>query len=107
MSNAARGKRRRVEAAGRPVRLRSADPAEDDAEVGGELRLLRRRWRQLVKRIYEVDPLLCPRCHAEMRVVAFIVDHAVVDKILRRLDRKAEAHPERGPPHSAGLEAAS
>jgi len=29
---------------------------------------------RLVKRIYEVDPLCCPECGGEMKVVAFIID---------------------------------
>ena len=72
-----------------------------------DARVLRRRWRELIKRVYEVDPLVCPRCHAEMRVIAFIIDHAVVDKILRHLKRKGEAARERGPPGEADLGAAS
>jgi len=107
VSNAAKGRRRRADAAGGPARLQPA-AAEDDREVGvgAEIRVLRRRWRELIKRIYEVDPLLCPRCHAEMRIVAFIVDHEVVDKILRDLRRK-ELERGRAPPGAADLEAAS
>jgi hypothetical protein len=30
---------------------------------------LRRRWANLIRRVYEVDPLVCPRCGAEMRVI--------------------------------------
>jgi hypothetical protein len=32
----------------------------------------RRRWASLIKRVYEVDPLRCPKCGGEMRVIAFI-----------------------------------
>ena len=39
-----------------------------------------------------------------MRIIAFIIDHAVVDKILRHLERRG-VERERGPPDSAGLEA--
>ena len=28
---------------------------------------LRRRWANLIRRVYEVDPLACPRCGAGMR----------------------------------------
>ena len=31
------------------------------------IRLLRRRWRDLIRCIYEVDPVVCPRCETEMR----------------------------------------
>jgi hypothetical protein len=55
----------------------SSDRARNDQ--GPDARALRRNWAQLIKRIYEVDPLVCPSCGSEMKVVAFIIDHAVVD----------------------------
>jgi hypothetical protein len=38
----------------------------------------------LIKRIDEVDPICCPRCGGEMKVVAFIEPQAdLIEKILR------------------------
>ena len=35
-----------------------------------------------MKRIYEVDPLECPKCQAQMRILAFIQDaHSIKDII--------------------------
>ena len=50
----------------------------------------RRRWAELLRRIFEVDPLRCPRCGHEMRIVAFITQPRVIDQILThlRLDRR-------------------
>jgi hypothetical protein len=44
----------------------------------------RRRWPALIKRVYEVDPLRCPKCGGEMRVIAFIErrQRDVIRKIL-------------------------
>ena len=42
-------------------------------------------WRELLGRVYEVDPLTCPACGAEMKVVAFITDYEVIDRIIRHL----------------------
>ena len=61
-------------------------------------RALRRSWAQLIKRIYEVDPLVCPSCGSEMKVIAFITEHDLVDAILRHLERK-ERREARGPPN--------
>jgi len=36
---------------------------------------------------FEVDPLRCPQCGAEMRIVAFITARAVIDRILDHLRR--------------------
>jgi hypothetical protein len=45
----------------------------------------RSAWARLIAKIYEVDPLVCPRCSSKMRVLAVITDPAAVDKILRHL----------------------
>ncbi len=39
----------------------------------------------LIKRVYEIDPLTCPHCGSQMKVVAFIEppQDEVVEKILR------------------------
>ena len=63
-----------------------------------DARALRRSWARLIKRIYEVDPLVCPSCGSEMRVIAFITEHDVIDAILRHLEGK-EAQGARAPPN--------
>ncbi len=45
--------------------------------------LRRQSWARLLRKVFEVDPLLCPRCRVEMEVVACITDPAVIDAILR------------------------
>ena len=42
-------------------------------------------WAALVKRVFEVDPLACPRCGSEMKIISFIErnQREVVEKILR------------------------
>ena len=71
-----------------------------------DARVMRRSWAQLIKRIYEVDPLVCPSCGSEMKVIAFITEHDVIDAILRHL-AKTEARSPRGPPGAATLPATS
>jgi hypothetical protein len=39
----------------------------------------------LLRRIFELDPLRCPRCGHAMRVVAFITEPPVIDRILTHL----------------------
>ena len=39
-------------------------------------------WARLIKKIYEVDPLVCPKCGRDMRIIAFIEDCKVIKKIL-------------------------
>jgi len=60
---------------------------------------LRRRWAELIRRVYEVDPLVCPRCGSEMRVIGFITQPALIDRILDHLRRRDKIP--RPPPLSA------
>jgi len=48
-------------------------------------RALRRRWAALVGRIYEVDPLVCPRCGGTMCIIAFLTEPRVIGRILKHL----------------------
>ena len=50
----------------------------------------------MIRKVYETDPLLCPSCGGQMRVIAFIEDHKVIDKIIRHL--KLIFTAERPPP---------
>jgi hypothetical protein len=57
-------------------------------------------------RVARGDPLVCPTCGSEMKVIAFIAEHYVVDAILRHL-AKTEARSPRGLPGAATLPATS
>jgi hypothetical protein len=59
------------------------------------------RWAQLLARIFQVLPLLCPSCGGDMRILAFLTDPPVVQGILLHLDlphRPPPVAPARGPP---------
>jgi len=49
----------------------------------------------MIRNVYEVNPLLCPECGAEMKIIAFIEDPEVIDKIIshRNLAFQAERPP--------------
>jgi len=40
---------------------------------------------EMIRKVYEVDPLVCPQCGGQMKVIAFITDYAVVDRIIHHL----------------------
>ena len=46
----------------------------------------RKNWARLIQKIYNVDPLVCPKCHGRMRIISFIEDMEIIEKILRHLD---------------------
>ena len=53
---------------------------------------------RLIKKVYEVDPLICPHCGGEMRFLAVIEEAPVIEKILRHIKagihgHRCERHP--------------
>jgi len=50
-------------------------------------------------KVYEIDPLLCPKCGGKMRIISFIEEHKVIDKIINHLKLTFKA--ERSPPPQA------
>jgi hypothetical protein len=40
-------------------------------------------WAACIKRIYEIDPLECPKCKAQMRIIAFIQDEHSIKDIMK------------------------
>jgi len=45
----------------------------------------RKNWARLIQKIYEVDPLTCPKCRGTMRILSFIQDPEVIRAILKHL----------------------
>ena len=58
-------------------------------------------WALLLARIYEVLPLLCPKCGGAMRIIAVITEGTVIREILGHLAEPISPPrlmPARGPP---------
>ncbi len=41
----------------------------------------RQNWARLIQKVYEVDPLLCPKCQGIMKIISFIEDLSIIEKI--------------------------
>ena len=55
---------------------------------------------RLIQKIYEVDPLTCPKCASQMRVISVIEQDEIIKKILKHLglwDQKAIPPPKLRP----------
>jgi hypothetical protein len=88
-ANAHRGKVKKASLAAFPLRI-----------VEEELRRVPSKgWAAMIRKVYEVDPMVCPRCGGAMHVVAFLTEHAVVDRIIDHL--KLTFVAERPPPPQA------
>jgi hypothetical protein len=62
------------------------------------LRRAQARRARLTRQVYEVDPLLCPRCGGTMKVIAVIERPALVRQILAHLGLPTAAPSFRAPP---------
>ena len=47
----------------------------------------------LLARIYEVFPLVCPRCGGEVEIISFITEEPTVRAILNHIGEPSEAPP--------------
>jgi len=45
----------------------------------------KRNWAPLIQKIYEMDPLICPKYSVKMKVISVIEDSEIVRKILKHL----------------------
>lgn len=54
-------------------------------EPRGSSKEYRKNWARLIQKIYEVDPLTCPKCHGKMKILSFIEDEEIIKKILKHL----------------------
>jgi len=53
-------------------------------------------WAEMIRKVYEVDPLIYPSCGGRMRIISFIDEPKTIDRIIRHLELTFEA--ERPPP---------
>jgi hypothetical protein len=60
---------------------------------------LKKPWSYLIRKVYETNPLTCPKCQGEMRIISFINQPEVIKKILQHLGlwEKSHAPPGRDP----------
>ena len=74
-AKAHRGKRRKARVEAFPLRT-----------VEKKLRpVTLKGWAEIIRPVYEPDSMVCPKCGGTMNVIAFLTDHAVVDRIIDHL----------------------
>jgi hypothetical protein len=67
----------------------------------------RRNWARLIHKIYQIDPLLCPKCQGPMKVISFIEDNTLIKKILIHLglwETRNHDPPQLGIAHTPTIE---
>ena len=78
--------------AGARLACGALEPEPDDGHRWGS----RITWALLLKRVFEIDMGRCPNCGGELKVIAAILDRAVIERILDHLGL-----PARPPPRSS------
>lgn len=80
----------------------SAPPAARNLVSPLSAKQARRRWAALIKQVYEVDPLVCPMCGGQLKIISFIErrQREVIEKILRHCGLWEEPSA-RAPPSEA------
>ena len=59
---------------------------QEGSDRGAELARDRRpSWARLIKKVYEADPLVRPRCSSPHKIISLIGDGPVIEKILKHL----------------------
>ncbi len=65
------------------------EPLDDGEEITVNAR--KRAWVRLLAKVYEIDPLVCPKCGWEMKVIALIQDPIEIRDILAHLVKTGRA----------------
>ena len=101
-SNRMRGDRKKQEERGKGRRESGSETVEDVKVINirnyRPKRIPQLMWRECIKKIWEVDPLVCPKCTGEMKIISFIYKKTVIKKILTHLNIFKEKKKQRAPP---------
>lgn len=97
-SNRSRGMRQQQEKE-KQKNKNQTDGTVDEAPVDPEFkRNARAAWARLIQKVYETDPMLCPRCGETMRIMTLIEDPPIIEKILKHLHLWEPRPPGPSPP---------
>ena len=94
----------------RGMRKKTKEKSENESiikikkESSESQRIYKKKWAVLIKKVYETNPLECPKCGTEMRIISYIDDKAVIKRILQHLklwdveDARMGKKPNKAPP---------
>jgi len=73
-SNASRGRRKKPEHKEDVIRK----PEFVEVAPPPMSKELKRRWSHFIQKVYETDPLVCPKCSGQMRIISFIGQRDII-----------------------------
>ena len=85
-----------------PVEKRGGGQSTESQKRGGDrtpkgCTRKRMAWHRLMRRVFEIDVLQCPKCKGRMTMVSFIIQRSVIRKILKHLGQPGDT-PKLSPP---------
>jgi hypothetical protein len=92
-SNKSRGLRKKEEHIHKSSECNECNETNDiDAEINKLMfsnmkrKKFNKSWAKLIQKVYNVDPLKCPHCLGNMKIISFIEEEPVIKKILKHLN---------------------
>ncbi|MBA7494160.1 hypothetical protein ES702_04733 [subsurface metagenome] len=71
----------------------SEEPLPETKEYSVNEKQRKSTWARLIKKVYGVDPFICPRCGGAMKIIAIILDSEETTKLLKHLKKIGRAPP--------------
>jgi hypothetical protein len=65
----------------------------DFSDDSPDARAYKKACARLLSKVYEIDPMVCPKCGSEMQVIAIIQQPAEIDRILKHLVKRGRPPP--------------
>lgn len=65
----------------------------DFSDDSPDTRAYKKAWARVLSKVYEIDPMICPKCGSEMKVIAVIQEPEEIKRILRHLAKQGRPPP--------------
>jgi len=65
----------------------------DFSDDSPDARAYKKAWARLLSKVYEIDPMVCPKCGSDMKVIAVIQEPEEIKRILRHLVKQGRPPP--------------
>jgi len=69
------------------------EPASSVKDRSSYSRRKRQQWAVLLKKVWNIDALKCPKCGGQMKIISFIEQPSVIKLILKHLDLWEDPRP--------------
>jgi len=90
-SQAWRGRERRQSIL--PIALTEEESASSMKDRSSYSRRRRQQWAVLLKKVWDINALKCPKCGGQMKVISFIEQPSLIRRILKHLDLWEDPRP--------------